>query len=127
MKKKKNKNCGLSLWPWKFFPCFPLRICHLFFCFVLEAGEGRRGTAPPHLAASLWQEDAQQKGKHTHTHGDKHDSLQELPTTVSCPTHASSLLCPTQVKLADRSLFSAVTYHQKLFNRQSANALFVLA
>jgi len=30
-------------------------------------------------------------------------------------------------KLADRSLFSVVTRHQKTFNRQSANALFVLA
>lgn len=121
------KNRGLSLWPCRLFACFPLRIRHLFFCFVFEAGEGRRGRAPPHLPASLWQEDAQQKGKHTHIHAEKQDSLQELATTVSCPTHASSLLCPTQVKLADRSLLSAVTYHQKPFSRQSANALFVLA
>lgn len=106
---------------------FLLRICLLFFCFVFEAGEGRRGAAPPHLPASLCQEDAQQKGKYTRTPAEKHDSLQELATTVSRPTHASSLLRPTQAKLVDRSLFSAVTCHQKPFNRPSANALFVLA
>lgn len=66
-------------------------------------------------------------GKHTCIHAEKRDLLQELDTTAACTTCASSLGCPTQVKLADRSLFSAVTYHQKTSSRQSVNALFALA